>query len=368
MIAELGSFSLVLAIVAALLLIVAAAGPRMRLMCRPLALAFAAFMALAFAALLVLFARIDTSVAVVAAYATPDMPLAYRLSAAWGHHEGSMLLFAAVLAVYTAVLACGGRPTRARGTALAIMGALGAMLALYTHFLSSPFARLNPAPMPAAGFNPILEDPLLVIHPPILYLGLAGLALPFAWTLSMLVTGRGGARLRPSLFMPFAFLTAGIALGAFWSFYELGWGGYWAWDPVENSALIPWLLVAAALHAPSRHRVGPSALLLTVLAFLSVLGGLFMVRAGVIDSIHTFAAAPGRGIALLGIFVGVSLASTALFVLRAPATGPISRSERVPALASMLLAGMAATVALGTLYPIIYSPLTGRAITIGPAY
>ena len=350
--------------------------------------ALAAFLAVAvaFAALIYAFAVSDFSVSNVAANSHTDKPMLYKVAAAWGSHEGSLVLWCLVLTGFGAVLARGrGLPFGLKASAVAVQGGLGALFLAFAVFTSSPFERLNPAPVQGASLNPLLQDPALAFHPPLLYAGYVGFSVCFSLAVAALIEGRAqtpfwpawGRWVRPWALASWAFLTVGIALGSFWAYYELGWGGWWFWDPVENASFMPWLAGAALLHsAVVTERRGALAgwtVFLALLAFTFSMLGAFLVRSGVLTSVHAFAVDPQRGLMLLGILGLTAGAAFALFAWRAPRLkggglfAPISREGGL-VLNNLLLTTAAATVLLGTLYPLILEAGSGATISVGPPY
>ena len=350
--------------------------------------ALAAFLAVAvaFAALIYAFAVSDFSVSNVAANSHTDKPMLYKVAAAWGSHEGSLVLWCLVLTGFGAVLARGrGLPFGLKTSAVAVQGGLGALFLAFAVFTSSPFERLNPAPVQGASLNPLLQDPALAFHPPLLYAGYVGFSVCFSLAVAALIEGRAqtpfwpawGRWVRPWALASWAFLTVGIALGSFWAYYELGWGGWWFWDPVENASFMPWLAGAALLHsAVVTERRGALAgwtVFLALLAFTFSMLGAFLVRSGVLTSVHAFAVDPQRGLMLLGILGLTAGAAFALFAWRAPRLkggglfAPISREGGL-VLNNLLLTTAAATVLLGTLYPLILEAASGATISVGPPY
>ncbi|MFN3669838.1 MAG: heme lyase CcmF/NrfE family subunit [Brevundimonas sp.] len=392
MIVELGAFALILAFVLSLLQTGMAVAGRTRRSpvlagaAEGAATAAAVAVAVAFAALIWAFAVSDFSVANVAANSHTDKPMLYKVSAAWGSHEGSLLLWCLVLTGFGALL------TRARGlpfglkvSAIATQGLLGVMFLAFAVFTSNPFARLNPAPFQGNSLNPLLQDPALAFHPPLLYLGYVGFSVCFSLAVAALIEGRAnssfwpawGRWVRPWALASWAFLTVGITLGAFWAYYELGWGGWWFWDPVENASFMPWLAGTALLHsAVVTERRGALAgwtAFLALLAFTFSMLGAFLVRSGVLTSVHAFAVDPERGLMLLAILGVTAGAAFALFAWRAPQLkggglfAPVSREGSL-VLNNVFLTAACATVLLGTLYPLILEALDGSTISVGPPY
>jgi cytochrome c-type biogenesis protein CcmF len=389
MIAETGFFALLLALALALLL---AASPlawsasndrSLMALARPLMLAMAGFVALAFAMLTTAYVISDFSVATVAENSHSAVPLIFKISGVWGNHEGSMLLWALILAIFGALLALFGEglPERLRARVLAVQGLIAAAFLAFIVFTSNPFLRLDPAPGEGQDLNPVLQDIGLAIHPPLLYLGYVGFSVAFAFAVAALIEGRIDAAwarfVRPWTLTAWCFLTVGIAMGSYWAYYVLGWGGFWFWDPVENASLMPWLAGTALLHSTlvmeKRDALKVWTLLLAILAFSLSLLGTFLVRSGVLTSVHAFASDPRRGIFILGIltfFIGGALT---LFAVRAGELkpgglfAPVSR-EGALVVNNLLLASAAAAVLIGTLYPLGLEALTGDKISVGPPY
>jgi cytochrome c-type biogenesis protein CcmF len=344
------------------------------------ALGFLVFIVLAFAALTYAFVVSDFSVALVAGHSHTLKPLVYKISGVWGNHEGSMLLWVLVLALYAGMVAFlqrGGE--RLTSGALGVQGLLAAAFILFILFTSNPFLRLDPAPFEGAGLTPLLQDPGLAMHPPMLYAGYVGLSASFSYAAAALLVGEAGwARAaRPFMLIAWIALTCGIALGSWWAYYELGWGGFWGWDPVENASLMPWLIATALLHsALATEKSGAFrtwTLLLAIAGFSMSLIGTFLVRSGVLSSVHAFASDPARGffiMVLIALAIGGALA---LFAWRAPslqggaAFEPASR-ETALLLNNVFLVAACACVFAGTLYPLILDALNGTKITVGPPY
>jgi cytochrome c-type biogenesis protein CcmF len=391
-IVELGAFALILALALSGLQTGLAVTGRLRRSpvlagaAEGAALAAAAAVALAFGILIVAFAVSDFSVSNVAANSHTDKPMLYKVSAAWGSHEGSLVLWCLVLTGFGAVLArARGLPFGLKASALATQGLLGVMFLAFAVFTSNPFTRLDPAPFQGRSLNPLLQDPALAFHPPLLYLGYVGLSVCFSLAVAALIEGRAhssfwpawGRWVRPWALASWAFLTVGITLGAFWAYYELGWGGWWFWDPVENASFMPWLAATALLHsAVVTERRGALAgwtTFLALLAFSFSMLGAFLVRSGVLTSVHAFAVDPERGMMLLAILGVASGAAFALFAWRAPRLkgggmfAPVSR-EGALVLNNLFLTAACATVLLGTLYPLILEATSGATISVGPPY
>jgi cytochrome c-type biogenesis protein CcmF len=389
MIAELGAFALVLALCfSAAQLVLSVAGRARR--SAPLAAAgegaaVAAFLgvAIAFAALMHAFVVSDFSVVNVAANSHTDKPMLYKVAGTWGSHEGSMLLWCLALTGYGAAAALLSRslPRGLRAGMIATQGALGVVFLAYTVFASNPLARLADPPVEGRSLNPLLQDPALAVHPPFLYAGYVGMSVVFSLAVAALVEGRVDAAwarwVRPWALAAWSLLTVGITLGSFWAYYELGWGGWWFWDPVENASFMPWLVAAALLHSAivteKRGALAGWTVFLALAAFTFSMLGAFLVRSGVLTSVHAFAVDPTRGVLLLLILGATAGAGFVLFAWRAPALAPggvfapVSR-ESALVLNNILLAAATATVLLGTLYPLIREAATGEAISVGPPY
>ncbi len=390
-IAEIGQFALILALVLAAVqatvpLVGAARGDAglMRLAGRT-AIAQAAMLLLAFAALTHGFVTSDFSLAVVFQNSHSLKPMLYKVSGVWGNHEGSMLLWVLVLALFSAAVALFGRnlPLSLKARVLAVQAMIGVAFLAFVVFTSNPFARLVPAPADGSGLNPLLQDPGLAFHPPLLYLGYVGFSMAFSFAIAALIEGRVDAAwarwVRPWTLAAWTFLTGGIALGSWWAYYELGWGGWWFWDPVENASFMPWLFGTALLHSAivveKRDALKSWTILLAILTFAMSLLGTFLVRSGVLTSVHAFATDPERGVFILAILALAIGGALTLFALRAPRMqggglfAPISRESALVA-NNMLLTLAAATVLLGTLYPLILEALTGGAarVSVGPPF
>jgi cytochrome c-type biogenesis protein CcmF len=385
---EIGQFALALALALAVVMAGAGlAGARAdarlpREIAQGAAMGFFVFVVLAFGALTYGFVTSDFSILDVAQNSHTLKPLIYKITGVWGNHEGSLLLWILVLAIYTAAIALARRGSeRLNSASLGVMGLLAIAFLLFILFTSNPFLRLDPLPLEGAGLNPLLQDPGLAMHPPMLYIGYVGLSATFAYAAAALITGEAGAAwaraARPFMLAAWIALTAGITLGSWWAYYDLGWGGFWFWDPVENAALMPWLVATALLHsALATERTGAFrawTLLLAIAGFSLSLIGTFLVRSGVLTSVHSFANDPERGFFILVmIFVAIGSA-LALFAWRAPklegGTGfaPASR-ETALLLNNVLLASAAATVFLGTLYPLFIDAAIGTKISVGPPY
>ena len=388
MIVELGHFAAIFALVVALALAVAgelsARDGAWRGAVRALAAGQLACLAIAFAALLAAFVGNDFSVAYVVRNSNTALPWHYRLSAAWGAHEGSFLLWTLVLAAWTwAVSATGKRlPDDVHGRTLGVLGLLNFAFLLFLLATSSPFERLVGAPADGADLNPLLQDRGLLVHPPVLYVGYVGFAVTFAFAVAGLLCRRldpAWARwMRPWANMVWAFLTVGIALGSWWAYYELGWGGWWFWDPVENASFMPWLAGTALLHSlavtEKRGAFRSWTVFLAIAAFSLALLGAFIVRSGVITSVHAFASDPERGLFILWILVLAVGGAFGLFALRAPAAvgraayAGVSREFLLLANNLVLVLALA-VVLIYTLYPLVYEAVTGGdKMSVGPPY
>ncbi|KAF1689201.1 heme lyase CcmF/NrfE family subunit [Pseudoxanthomonas taiwanensis] len=389
MLPELGQVLLLLAmVVAALQAVLPLAGAARgnaawMAVARPAAHLQLLLLAGAFAILTHAFVVQDFSVRYVAANSNSLLPMVYRYSAVWGSHEGSLLLWALVLALWTSAVALFSRslPPPVVARVLGVMGAVALGFLAFLVFTSNPFERLLPAPPEGRDLNPLLQDPGLILHPPMLYFGYVGFAVPFAFAIAALLDGHIDARwlrwTRPWTNVAWAFLTLGIALGSWWAYYELGWGGWWFWDPVENASFMPWLVGAALIHSQAvtekRGSFPGWTLLLAIAAFSLSLLGTFLVRSGVLTSVHAFASDPSRGmfiLAFLGTVVGASLL---LYALRAgrlaegPGFAPASR-ETLLLVNNLLLSSACAMVLLGTLYPLLADALELGKISVGPPY
>jgi cytochrome c-type biogenesis protein CcmF len=340
------------------------------------------FVALAFGALTYAFVTSDFSVLDVAQNSHTAKPMIYKITGVWGNHEGSMLLWIFVLAIYSAVIVFAQRGSaRLTSAALGVQGLLACAFLLFILFTSNPFLRLDPPPFEGAGLNPLLQDPGLAMHPPMLYIGYVGLSAAFSYAAAALITGEADAAwaraARPFMLIAWIALTLGITLGSWWAYYVLGWGGFWFWDPVENAALMPWLIATALLHsALATERTGAFrswTLLLAILGFSLSLIGTFLVRSGVLSSVHAFASDPTRGVYILAMLIVAIGGALALFAWRAPqlqggaAFEPVSK-ESALLLNNVLLSAAAATVFIGTLYPLLLDAMTGQKISVGPPY
>ncbi len=388
MIAEFGLAALWLAAALALLQLAFAAVPALRDSGglgaqRAVAFGQGALTLAAFGALILLFLRTDLSVALVAANSHSAKPFLYRFAGAWGNHEGSMLLWVTILSLSGAVLALLERRLGARtlGAALGSQAALALGFYAFLIFASNPFARLDPAPIEGRGLNPLLQDPGLAFHPPTLYLGYVGLSVAFSLAVGALVrrdVGPAMARaMRPWVLAAWIFLTLGITAGSYWAYYELGWGGWWFWDPVENASLMPWLAATALLHSinvlAARGGLRAWTMVLALTAFSMSMVGTFLVRSGILTSVHSFAVDPTRGafiLALLAIYVGGALALFAWRIATVREGAPFDPVSREGALVgnNLLFAVILGIVFAGTLYPLFAEAATGEKLSVGAPY
>jgi cytochrome c-type biogenesis protein CcmF len=389
MIYELGHFALILALTMALTqgllpLIGAQTGNSAWMaLARPSARGQFLFVLIAYGCLTHAFVVNDFSVLLAARHSNSGLPLMYRLTAVWGNHEGSILLWSLILSGWTLAVSIFSKQLDEQTLArvLGVMGLISCGFLLFTLFTSNPFERVLPAPADGQDLNPLLQDPGMVIHPPMLYMGYVGFVVAFAFAIAALLSGRLDAAWarwsRPWTTVAWCFLTVGIALGSFWAYYELGWGGWWFWDPVENASFMPWLVGTALIHslAVTEKRGGFKmwTALLAILAFSLSLLGTFIVRSGVLSSVHAFATDPARGVFILGFLALVIGGSLALFAWRAPRVGMGGQLEFVSR-ESMLLANnvlllvAAAAVLLGTLYPLVIDALGLGKLSVGPPY
>ena len=386
---ELGHFALILAAVIACIQagvpLLGAARGRPAWMALAPAAAIAQFLlvALAFACLVTAYVRSDFSVLNVALNSHSAKPLLYKIAGAWGNHEGSMLLWLLILVSFGAAVAVfgGALPAALKARALAVQAAIAIGFHLFILLTSNPFARLDPAPADGQGLNPLLQDPGLALHPPFLYLGYVGFSMAYSFALAALIEGKvdpSWARwVRPWTLAAWVFLTAGIALGAWWAYYELGWGGWWYWDPVENASLIPWLagtaLVHSAIVVERRDALKGWTVLLAIVTFACSLIGTFLVRSGVLSSVHAFAQDPSRGVFILALLIVYVAGGLALFAWRGPqlADGglfrPVSREGSL-LFNNLVLSIAAASVLLGTLYPLLLEAVGGAKVSVGPPF
>ncbi|HET6390808.1 heme lyase CcmF/NrfE family subunit [Hyphomicrobium sp.] len=389
MIVELGHFALILALLVAVVQVVIPAigasikDERMMRVADPAAVSQLFLTAIAFFALMHAYATSDFSVLNVAQNSHSTKPMLYKLAGVWGNHEGSMLLWVLILALFGAAVAVFGNnlPASLKARVLSVQASIAVAFLLFSLLTSNPFTRLDPAPSDGNGLNPILQDPALAFHPPFLYMGYVGFSIAFSFAIAALIEGRIDAAwarwVRPWTLAAWMFLTIGIAMGSWWAYYELGWGGWWFWDPVENASFMPWLAGTALLHSAlvmeKREALKIWTVLLAILTFSLSLMGTFIVRSGVLTSVHSFAVDPARGVFILAILVLFTGGGLALFALRAKdmqAGGlfqPISREGSL-VLNNLLLVTGAATVLVGTLYPMALEGLTGEKISVGPPF
>ena len=387
MIAEIGAFAAALALALSLAqgVIGLAASHRDSRAAATAAMAQAAAVLciVAFVCLIAVFVHSDFSVAVVAANSHVDKPLMYKIAGAWGNHEGSMLLWCAVSALFGAILAStrGSQSLGLWSRSVGVQGLVTGGALIYTLFMSPPFARLDPAPMVGSGLNPLLQDPALVAHPPLLYLGYVGLSVPFSLAMAALIEGKAdqawAGALRPWTLAAWTFLTVGIGIGSYWAYYELGWGGWWFWDPVENASFMPWLVGAALVHSAivteRRGSLAGWTILLAIMGFGLAILGTFLVRSGVLTSVHAFAVDPTRGIAMLVLLVVAMGAGFGLYAWRAPKLAQPSGFAAVSRESMLVwnnfgLAIAAGVVLIGTLYPLIVEAAGGGLISVGPPF
>src|SRR6202522_1362842 len=389
MIAEVGHYALVLALALALIQsVVPLYGARTRdaslmAVAEPTALVQFGFVALSFAMLVTCYVPSVFSVRNVFENSHSAMPLIYKFTSTWGNHEGSMLLWVLILALFGALVAAFANnvPRSLKATVLSVQGWIAATFYLFILMTSNPFLRFAQAPLEGRDLNPVLQDLGLAIHPPLLYLGYVGFSISFSFAIAALIEGRIDAAwarwVRPWMLAAWMCLTVGIAMGSYWAYYELGWGGWWFWDPVENASLMPWLAGTALLHSAvvmeKREALKVWTILLSILTFSLSLLGTFLVRSGVLTSVHAFANDPRRGVfilLILCIFIGGSLT---LYAFRASSLkqgglfAPISR-EGALVLNNLLLTTACATVFVGTLYPLALEQFTGEKISVGAPF
>ncbi|MCM8613977.1 heme lyase CcmF/NrfE family subunit [Accumulibacter sp.] len=389
MIPELGTFALILALCVALAqgtlpLLGAHSGRQPWIaLARPAAIVQALLLALAFACLTAAFVQNDFSVLYVAQHSNTLLPLQYRIAAVWGGHEGSLLLWVLMLVLWTLAVALLSRqlPDHMVARVLGVLGLVSAGFLLFILLTSNPFERLLPGAEEGRDLNPLLQDPGLIFHPPMLYMGYVGFSVAFAFAIAALLSGQLDAAWarwsRPWTTAAWIFLTLGIALGSWWAYYELGWGGWWFWDPVENASFMPWLVGTALVHSlavtEKRGSFKNWTVLLAISAFSLSLLGTFLVRSGVLTSVHAFATDPRRGIFILAFLVAVIGSSLALFAWRAPKVGLGGRfallsRESLLLTNNVLLVVACASVLLGTLYPLLIDALGAGKLSVGPPY
>ncbi|RFP89205.1 heme lyase CcmF/NrfE family subunit [Rhodobacteraceae bacterium 63075] len=386
MIAELGHFALVMGFIVALLQTVvplvgaARRWPGWMRFSEPGANALFLLTAFSFAALTYAFVVSDFSVKLVWLNSHTAKPMLYKITGVWGNHEGSMLLWVLILTLFGAMAAWfgGGLPPTLRARILAVQGSITAAFMAFVLFTSNPFERLNPAPLNGQDLNPLLQDPGLAFHPPFLYLGYVGLSMAFSFAVAALIEGRvdaaWGRWVRPWTLAAWVFLTVGIGLGSWWAYYELGWGGFWFWDPVENASFMPWLLAVALLHSSvvveKRESLKSWTVLLAIIAFGFSLLGAFITRSGIITSVHAFATDPERGVFLLlilGVFTGGALMLYAVRARAMEAKGVFAMVSRESALVlnNILLAVSAFIVFIGTMWPLFSEMFFDRKLSVG---
>jgi cytochrome c-type biogenesis protein CcmF len=386
---EIGHFALILSLVVATVqMTVPLIGTRhhdQRLMqvAVPAAVVQFGLLLIAFFALMYAYVTSDFSVKNVAINSHSAKPLIYKISGVWGNHEGSLLLWVLILALFGMAVAVFGTnlPQRLKATVLAVQASIAVAFYLFIILTSNPFERLTPAPLDGQGLNPLLQDPALAFHPPFLYIGYVGFSIAFSFAIAALIEGRTDAAwarwVRPWTLAAWMCLTIGIAMGSWWAYYELGWGGWWFWDPVENASFMPWLAGTALLHSAvvmeKREALKVWTVLLAILTFSLSLMGTFLVRSGVLTSVHAFAVDPERGVFVLAIMVLFTGGGLALFAARANDLrrgglfAPISREGSL-ILNNILLTASCATVLIGTLYPLALEAMTGAKISVGPPY
>ena len=389
MITEFGHFALILAlcvaVVQAVVPLIGAARGRGAWMevGRSAALVHFLLIAVAMGVLMHAYIVSDFSVINVAQNSHTDKPLFYKITGVWGNHEGSMLLWVFMLALCSAAVAAfsGNLPADLRARVLSVQGMIAVGFLLFILLTSNPFLRTWPVPANGNGLNPVLQDPGLAFHPPFLYLGYVGFSVAFSFSVAALIEGKvdaaWGRWVRPWSLASWCFLTVGIALGSWWAYYTLGWGGWWFWDPVENASLMPWIVGTALIHSSvvveRRETLKSWTILLAIITFSLSLVGTFLVRSGVLSSVHAFAVDPRRGLFILGLLIVAIGGSLTLYSIRAPALkggglfAPISR-EGALLLNNVLLATCAATVFLGTLYPLFLDAIHGPKISVGAPF
>ncbi|HHS82659.1 MAG TPA: heme lyase CcmF/NrfE family subunit, partial [Devosia sp.] len=339
--------------------------------------------AAAFITVIQAFVLSDFSLGLAYGYSHSLQPLIFKITSVWGNHEGSLLLWVLILTGFGAAVAGFGKslPEDLLALVLAVQGTLGAAFISFTIFTSNPFVRLDPVPMEGKDLNPVLQDIGLAIHPPLLYLGYVGLSVCFSFAIAALVSGRIDAAwarwVRPWALASWMFLSLGIAMGSYWAYYELGWGGWWFWDPVENASLMPWLAATALLHSAlvmeKRNALKVWTIFLAIMAFSLSLLGTFLVRSGILTSVHSFASDPARGLVILSMLAVVIGGAFSLFAWRASALrsgglfAPISR-EGALIVNNLFLATAVVAVLVGTLYPLILQAVSGTLISVGAPF
>ncbi len=389
MIAEIGHMALILAFLVAVLQGIlpmwgAARGDgRLMAFGDKAAKAQFALIALSFLCLTIAFVTSDFSVSLVATHSHTDKPMLYKISGVWGNHEGSLMLWVFILSIFGALVPVFGHnlPSGLKARALSVQALIGVGFLGFILLTSNPFVRLDPAPANGQGLNPLLQDPGLAFHPPFLYLGYVGFSMAFSFSLAALLEGRVDAVwarwLRPWVLIAWSFLTIGIVMGSIWAYYELGWGGWWMWDPVENVSFMPWLAGTALLHSvlvlAKRHAMASWTILLAITTFSLSLVGTFVVRSGVLVSVHSFAVDPARGMFILALILGATGSGLFLYALRghtlrgAGGWALVSKESSL-LLNNLLLCTAAFTVFLGTFYPLLIEAFTDGKISVGAPY
>ncbi|PHR55681.1 MAG: heme lyase NrfEFG subunit NrfE [Robiginitomaculum sp.] len=389
MIAEFGQIALIMAMLVAgaqaVLPMVGAYQKDTRLMAFGDRAAIAQFIliAIAFLALTYVFITSDFSVKLAALHSHTNKPLIYKISGVWGNHEGSMMLWVLMLSLFGGLVPMYGKtlPASLKARALSVQGMIGVGFLAFILFTSNPFLRLNPVPLDGQSLNPLLQDPGLAFHPPFLYLGYVGFSMAFSFSVAALIEGRVDAVwaqwLRPWVLLAWSFLTIGITMGSVWAYYELGWGGWWMWDPVENVSFLPWLVGTALLHSilvlGKRHTMANWTILLGIAAFSLSLVGTFVVRSGVLTSVHSFAVDPARGVVILFLLLLATGGALTLYALRAhelrggPGYTTVSKEGGL-VLNNLLLVTAAVTVFLGTFYPLLVETFSNEKISVGTPY
>ena len=389
MIVELGHFALILGLMVACFqtvvpLVGAHRGQRAWMdFATPAAITQAVLVSFSFAALTYAHVVSDFSVLNVVMNSHTDKPMLYKVAGVWGNHEGSMLLWVLILAIYGMAVAAFGRnlPPALKARVLGIQALIALGFYLFILYTSNPFERVFPVPFNGRDLNPLLQDPGLAFHPPLLYLGYVGFSIAFSFAIAALIEGRVDAAwarwVRPWTLAAWGFLTAGIVLGSWWAYYELGWGGWWFWDPVENASFMPWLVGTALLHSSivveKRNTLKGWTIFLSIVAFSFSLLGTFIVRSGVLSSVHSFASDPARGVFILGLLLVVVGGSFTLFAIRAPQLKsgglfqPVSREGSL-LLNNLLMTVATAAILLGTLYPLFLDAIGGGKVSVGPPF
>src|SRR6187551_368661 len=389
MIAETGHYALILALgVAIVQMVLPLIGARIRdqqlmAVAGPAAQLQFLLIAIAFIALMTAHITSDFSVENVWRNSAAAKPLLYKISGVWGNHEGSMVLWVLILALFGAAVAIFGTnlPYQLKANVLAVQSSIAAAFLLFIVTTSNPFVRLDPAPFDGQGLNPVLQDPALAFHPPFLYTGYVGFSMAFSFAIAALIDGHIDAAwarwVRPWTLAAWMWLTLGIAMGSWWAYYELGWGGWWFWDPVENASFMPWLAGTALLHSAvvmeKRNALKIWTILLAILTFSLSLLGTFLVRSGILTSVHTFASDPTRGMVILALLALVIGGAFSLFAFRSTTLragglfAPVSR-EGALILNNLLLATATVAMLVGTLYPLLLDAIAGQTISVGAPF